>query len=209
MVQQREIEVTRRSVFGKQTKKLRHEGKIPGNVYGHGQEPIPVQFDSHTFERLSHAHGLRSIVTLKGLESGVETVLVRHVQREPTKDKILHVDFTRVSMDERIEARLPLHFVGDAPGVKLAGGLLLHLLEALAVECRASEIVEAIEVDITSLTDIDSIMYAREVKLPANYTLVTDPDEPIIKVAASRARLPEAETAEAPAASTETKPEAS
>jgi large subunit ribosomal protein L25 len=211
MVQQRELEVTRRSVSGKQTKKLRREGQIPGNIYGHGQESIPVQFNGHTFERLSHTQGLQSIVALKGLGSGVETVLVRHVQREPIKDKILHVDFTRVSMDERIEARIPLHFVGDAPGVKLAGGLLLHLLEALPIECRASEIVEALEVDITSLTDIDSIMYAREVKLPASYTLATDPDEPIIKVAAPRTRLPEEETVEVPtpAASTEPKPEAS
>src|SRR5215472_2881314 len=91
MAQQRELEVTRRSVFGKQTKKLRREGKIPGNIYGHGQEPIPVQFDGHTFERLSHAHGLRTIVALKGLESGVETVLVRHVQHDPIKDRIVHV----------------------------------------------------------------------------------------------------------------------
>jgi len=208
MVQQRELEVTHRSVFGKQTRKLRREGKIPANVYGHGQEPTPVQFDGHTFERLGYAHGLRSIVTLKGLGSGVETVLVHHVQREPIKDKILHVDFTRVSMDERIETKIPLHFAGEAPGVKVAGGMLLHLLEALLVECRASEIVEAIEVDITNLADIDSVIYAREVKLPANYILVTDPDELIIKIAATRAKL-EAETTEAPAASTETKPEAS
>ena len=206
MAQQREFEVTRRSVFGKQTKRLRREGKIPGNVYGHGQEPIPVQFDGHTFERLTHARGLRGIVVLKGLGSSVETVLVRHIQREPIKDNILHVDFTRVSMDERIEARIPLHFVGDAPGVKLAGGLLLYLVEALAVECRAAEIVDALEVDITKLTDIDSIMYAREVELPANYTLFTDPEEPIIKVAAPRTRLPEAEPAEV-AAPAETKSE--
>lgn len=211
MVQQRELEVTRRSVFGKQTKMLRREGKIPGNVYGHGREPIPVQLDGHTFERLSHTHGLRTIVTLKGLGSSAETVLVRHVQRDPIKDKILHVDFTRVSMEERIEARIPLHFVGDAPGVKLGGGLLLHLVEALPVECRASELVDALEVDITGLTEIDSIMYAREVKLPANYILATDPDEPIVKVAAPRTRLAEEEAAEgtAAASSTETKPEAS
>lgn len=207
MTQQRELEVTRRSVFGKQTKMLRREGKIPGNIYGHGQEPIPVQFDGHTFERLSHAHGLRTIVALKGLGSGVETVLVRHVQHHPIKDKILHVDFTRVSMEERIEARIPLHFVGDAPGVKLGGGLLLHLAEALLVECRASALVDALEVDITGLTEIDSIMYAREVKLPANYILATDPDEPIVKVAAPRTKL--AEEGTATASSIETKPEAS
>ena len=198
MVQQ-ELEVTQRTVFGKHTKKLRREGKIPGNIYGHGQEPIPVEFDSYTFDRLSQAHSFRGIVSLKGLGARTETVLVRHVQRDPIKDKILHVDFTRVSLDERIEARIPLHFVGDAPGVKFAGGLLLHLLEALPVECRASEIVEAIEVDTSQLTDIDSIMYVREIKLPANYTLATDPEEPIAKIAAPQVRVSEQEITTAPA----------
>lgn len=198
MVQQ-ELEVTQRTVFGKHTKKLRREGKIPGNIYGHGQEPIPVQFASYTFDRLSQAHGFRGIVSLQGLGARTETVLVRHVQRDPIKDKILHVDFTRVSLDERIEARIPLHFVGDAPGVKFAGGLLLHLLEALPVECRASEIVEAIEVDTSQLTDIDSIMYVREIKLPANYTLATDPEEPIAKIAAPQVRASEQEITTAPA----------
>jgi large subunit ribosomal protein L25 len=203
MVEQRELEVARRSIFGKQTKKLRRKGQIPGNIYGHGQESIPVQFDSYTFDRLSHQHGFRSVISLKGLGSGVEMVLVRHVQREPTKERILHVDFTRVSMDERIEARIPLHFVGEAPGVKLAGGLLLHLLESLPVECRVSEIVEAIEVDVSGLTDIDSILSAREVKLPANYILVADPEEPIVKIAAPRTRLLQEETGQEQASSAE------
>lgn len=207
MAEQKELEVTRRSVFGKQTKKLRREGKIPGNVYGHGQEPIPVQFDSHTFDRLSHQHGFRHLIALRGLGSSTETVLVRHIQHEPAKDKVLHVDFTRVSMDERIEARIPLRFVGEAPGVKLAGGLLLHLVEALLVECRASEIVEAIEVDISKLAEIDAIMYAHEVKLPANYTLATDPEEPIVKIDVTRGRVSEAEVAESSAPTT--KPEIS
>jgi large subunit ribosomal protein L25 len=202
MAAQRELEVTRRSVFGKQTKKLRREGKIPGNIYGHGLESIAVEFDSHTFERLSHQSGFRSIVSLKGLGSSVETVLVRSVQLDPIKDKVLHVDFTRVSMDERIETEIPLHFVGEAPGVKLTGGVLLHLVEALPVACSASDIVGAIEVDISPLTEIDAMLYAREVKLPANYALTIDPEEPIVKVAAPRARAAEVEVVEAPAPAT-------
>ena len=213
MTQQRELEVTQRSVFGKGTKKLRREGNIPGNIYGHGQESIAIQFSGLAFDHLTHQHGSGSIVSLKGLQSKVETVLVRRVQRDPVKSKILHVDFTRVGIDERIEARIPLHFVGDAPGVKLSGGLLLHLLEALLVECSASDILESLDIDVSGLVEIDAILYARDVKLPPNYTLITDPEEPIAKLAASRAKLPETETAEVSthAASTgasTTKPEA-
>ncbi len=189
--QQRELEVTPRVVFGKETKKLRREGKIPGNISGHGQESMGIQFSSLAFDRLSHQRGSGSVVSLKGLESKVETVLVRHVQRDPVKGNILHVDFTRVGLDERIESRMPLHFVGDAAGVKELGGVLLHLMEALPVECSVSDILEALDVDVSGLAEIGAILYARDVKLPTNYTLTIDPDEPIAKIAATRGERPE------------------
>jgi large subunit ribosomal protein L25 len=211
MTKQRELEVANRSVFGKQTKKLRREGTVPGNIYGHGRESIAIQFSSLAFDHLSHQHGSGSIVSLKGLQSNVETVLVRRVQRDAVKGKILHVDFTRVSLDERIESRIPLHFVGEAPGVKLAGGVLLHLIEALSVECSAADILESLDVDISGLAEIDAILYARDVKLPAGYTLNIDPNEAIAKIAATRAEQPAAAAAaaaEAPAPATAAKPEA-
>jgi large subunit ribosomal protein L25 len=105
-------------------------------------------------------------------------------------------------MTERLNVKVPLHFVGEAPGVKVEGGVLLHLLDALEVECLASEIPENIEVDVSSLTEIDSILHAGEVKLPANMSLVTDPNEGVAKVAASRREkeIEEAATPEAAAA---------
>ena len=190
MTQQRELEVTPRSIFGKETKKLRREGKIPGNISGHGQESVGIQFSGLAFEHLSQQHGSGSVVSLKGLQPNGETVLVRHVHRNSVNGKILHVDFTRVGMNERIESRIPLHFVGDAPGVKLFGGVLLHLIEALPVQCNASDIVEGLDVDVSGLTEIDAILYARDTKLPANYTLTINPDEPIAKIAATRGESP-------------------
>jgi large subunit ribosomal protein L25 len=87
--------------------------------------------------------------------------------------------------------------------VKNEGGVLLHLLDALEVECRAADIVEALEVDVSPITQIDGVIYAREVQLPPDYTLVTDPDEPVAKVAVTRAEAAEeaaeAEGAEEPA----------
>jgi large subunit ribosomal protein L25 len=109
-------------------------------------------------------------------------------------------------MTERLNVKVPLRFVGEAPGVKVEGGVLLHLLDALEVECLASEIPENIEVDVSSLAEIDSILHAGEVKLPANMSLVTDPNEGVVKVAASRlekeieAAAPEAAAPEAAAA---------
>jgi large subunit ribosomal protein L25 len=191
-----ELAVTPRTVMGKATKHLRKAGVIPANIYGHKEGSIAVQVDAHTFDRLRREHGLRNIVSLRlPGKKGMQTALVRHIQYDSLSGKILHVDFSRVSMQERIEMKVPLHFIGEAPGVKLHGGILLHLLEALPVECKASDIVEAIEVDLSPLTEIDAILYARDVKLPAGYTLAVDGDDPIVKVTAPRVELPEAEAA--------------
>jgi len=189
-----ELAVTPRTVLGKATKRLRKAGVIPANIYGHKEASIAVQIEAYTFDRLRREHGLRSVIALRLPErKGTQTVLVRHIQYNSLSGKILHVDFSRVSMQERIEMKIPLHFIGEAPGVKLHRGMLLHLLEALPVECKASDIIEAIEVDLSSLTDIDSILHARDVKLPADYKLAADPDDPIVKVTAQRVELPEAE----------------
>jgi len=189
-----ELAVTPRTVVGKATKSLRRNGIIPANIYGHKQDSIAIQIDAHTFDRLRREHGLRSIISLRlPGKKGTQTVLVRHIQYDPLSGKILHVDFSRVSMQERIEMKIPLHFIGEAPGVKLQGGVLLHLLEALPVECKASDIIEAIEVDLSPLTEIDSILHARDVKLPAGYKLAVDADDPIIKLTAPRVEVPEAE----------------
>ena len=191
-----ELAVIPRTVLGKATKRLRKTGVIPANIYGHKESSIAVQIDAHTFDRLRREHGLRSIIALRlPGRKGAQTVLVRHIQYDPLSGKILHVDFSRVSMQERIEMKIPLHFIGEAPGVKLQGGVLLHLLEALSVECKASDIIEAIEVDLSSLTDIDSMLHARDIKLPADYKLAVDPDDPIVKVTAPRVELPTAEAA--------------
>ena len=126
-----------------------------------------------------------------------QTALIRHVQRDPRSGKILHIDFFRVSLTERITVKVPLRLVGEAPGVKVEGGVLLHLLDALEVECTARDIVDYFEVDISPLTEIDAMLHAEDVRLPANFTLITDPKEGIAKVAATRAEIAEEAAAEA------------
>jgi len=209
MAQQTELAISHREVMGKATKRLRKAGIIPANIFGHKETPQAVQLEAIDFDRLRRSHAATGIIALRLPDSsGVQTALIRHVQHDPRSGKIIHVDFFRVSLTERLNIKVPLRFVGEAPGVKVEGGVLLHLLDTLEVECLASEIPENIEVDVSSLADIDSILHAGEVKLPANMSLVTDPNEGVAKVAASRlekeieAAAPEAapEAAAAPAA---------
>jgi len=180
------IEATPRTVLGKATKRLRKEGIIPANVYGHHVEPVPVQLSALAFDRLRRQHGTTQVITLQLADHPEETVLVRHVQHNALSGQIIHIDFTRVDAQERVESKVALNFVGVAPGVKIQGGIMLHLVDALAIECAAADLVEHLDVDISALTEIDSTLYARDIPLSSKYTLVADPDEPIVKIAAPR-----------------------
>jgi large subunit ribosomal protein L25 len=211
MAQQTELQISPREITGKATKRLRKAGIIPANISGHKEKSQAVQVEALAFEALRRAHAATSIITLSLSGSNrVQTVLIRRVQRDPRSGKILHIDFSRVSLKERITMKVPLRFVGEAPAVKAGGGVLLHLLDALEVECTASDIVDYIEVDISSLTEIDSILHAEDATLPANFTLITDPNEGIAKVASTRAEIAEeaAEAAEEAAAPAEAPAEA-
>jgi large subunit ribosomal protein L25 len=198
------LQISPREVTGKATKRLRKSGIIPANISGHKEESQTVQVEVLAFEALKRAHGATGIITLRLSDSNrAQTALVRRVQRDPRSGKILHIDFSRVSLTERITMKVPLRFVGEAPAVKEVGGVLLHLLDTLEVECTASDIVDFIEVDISPLTEIDSMLHAEDVQLPTNFTLITDPKEGIAKVAATRAEKVE-ETEEETAAPAET-----
>jgi large subunit ribosomal protein L25 len=196
-----DLEVSPRTIVGKANKRLRKEGLIPGNIFGHGQEAQTIQLDAVRFDYLRRHGALRNILTLHLSDASTQTVLLRHVQRGPKTGKILHVDFSRVNLTERIGMRVTLHFVGESPAVKNEGGVLLHLIDTLEIECSASDIVDAIDVDISSLAEIDATLHASDVKLPENFKLITSPDEPIAKVSATRAETA-AETAETTAAPT-------
>lgn len=207
MAEQTELEVAPRTVMGKANKRLRKDGLIPGNIFGHNQEAQTIQLDAVRFDYLRRHGALRSILTLRLSDASTQTVLLRHVQRAPKSGKILHVDFSRVNLTERVTMRVPLHFTGESPAVKNEGGVLLHLVEVLEIECSASDIVDAIEVDISSLAEIDATLHASDVKLPTSFTLITNPEEPIAKVSATRAE-PVPETAEVTSAPTPALPEA-
>jgi len=190
MAKQRELAVALRSTEGKANKQLRKKGLIPGNITGHNMEPQAIQVEAVAFEVLRRSGAATGLIQLTMSDAPAQSALIRHVQRAPASDQVLHIDFSRIGVDERITAKVPLRYVGESLSVKTMGGVLLHLLEKLDVECPASDIADYFEVDISSLTEIDATLRADDVKLPANYTLITPPNESIVKVAATRGETP-------------------
>jgi len=164
---------------------LRHAGKIPAVVYGHGAAPEHIALDAHAFDDLLHHGGRNAIVTLTGGEKRSETALIRVVQYHPVSHRVLHADLQRVSANETIGAKLAVVTVGIARGIKESGGVMDVVTHELEIEGPANAIPENIEIDVTELGLHEHIL-AGDVKLPSGFKMLTPADTTVVAVEPSR-----------------------
>ena len=152
-------------------RKLRARGLIPAVIYGGNDKPQPLQLTARDINAMmGQASGENVLVELEIAGAGTSrTALVQEVQHSPVAGDIRHVDFHAISMDEMIQAEVPLEPVGTAVGVKTFGGLLEQSLRALAIECLPVDLPDRITVDISHLNIGDSI-HVRDIQLPAGVT---------------------------------------
>ncbi|PKO93847.1 MAG: 50S ribosomal protein L25 [Betaproteobacteria bacterium HGW-Betaproteobacteria-1] len=192
------------------SRRLRRAGTVPGIVYGGDKDAVSLEFDhKNLFLEFRHEAFHASILTLD-VEGKKESVLLRDYQLHPVRNTIQHIDFQRVSATEKIHVKVPLHFVNEeiAPGVKLGGGLVTHILTEADISCLAKDLPEFIEVDLANLEAGHSI-HLSEIKLPKGVEfvqLVHGEDTAVVSIAKPRggSAADEEETAaeapEAPAA---------
>jgi len=181
--EQVELTAEKRTVLGKRVKRLRWQGWVPGVMYGHGFDSIPLQFKARDLQQLLSQVGGSQLVSIKvkGQEQP-QMALVRDVQRDPIRRTPLHVDFYRVKMTERITAEVPLEIVGESPAVEAGEGILLQGISTIEIECLPGNLVDAIEVDLSDLVEIDQALYVRDLAIPASIDVLTSPDEVIVHV---------------------------
>lgn len=158
------------------SRRLRREGQIPAVVYGHQEATIPLALSKDEIYRAIR-HGVRLVDLKQG--DKVEKALIREVQWDPIGHDILHVDFARVSADERIEVEVRVELRGTAPGVA-AGGNLNQPLHNLTVECLAVAIPESIRVNISAL-QLDQVIHVSDLTLPEGVKVLNDPDAIIVQ----------------------------
>ncbi|MEO1766962.1 50S ribosomal protein L25/general stress protein Ctc [Thiobacter aerophilum] len=169
-----EVTATARKTQGTgASRRLRRAGRVPAIVYGGNEPPITIELDHNTvFHQLKHEAFHASILTLE-VDGSKEQVLLRDVQMHPWKPLVLHLDFQRVDPNAKIHMKVPLHFVGAdvAPGVKLAGGNITHVMNEAEVLCLPKDLPEFIEVDLSGLQAGHSL-HLSEIKLPAGVEFV-------------------------------------
>lgn len=170
MAKQVKLAAERRQATGRAAaRKLKARGIVPAIVYGGKNEPQPLQISRRDIDViLSHASGENILIELQ-IDGASRMAMLQEVQHSPVGGAIVHVDFHAVSMDEKIEADVPLEPSGVANGVKNFGGLLEQSLRVLAVECLPRDLPDKITVDVSDLNIGDSI-HVRDIKLPDGVT---------------------------------------
>jgi large subunit ribosomal protein L25 len=162
---------------------LRRKGKLPGVLYGKNIESSPVAVDAKELLKVLKTHGESALINLE-LEGEKHPVLMKEIQRDTFKDAIVHVDFYRVSMTDRIEFNLPIILKGDAEGVKM-GGILQHQKRELSVKALPADMPEHLEVDISNLK-IGETLTVGDLKVDDKITVLDDPEEVVLSVLAPK-----------------------
>ena len=198
-----EIKVQRREDGGKgASRRLRRDGKVPAIVYGGELDPVNIQL-SHNEVLLAAEHDwfYSSILNLS-LDGDVQPVLLRDIQRHPYKQQIMHLDFQRVTADEKLRTQVPLNFINEeiSPAGKLADVLVSHEIREVTVECLPADLPGSIDVDLSELKLGDTI-YLSEIKLPKGVeipelALGKDYDDAVVTARPARVEIEE-ETDEA------------
>jgi len=149
------------------SRRLRRQGLVPSVIYGGSKDPQSISLISKDFlKHLDNEAFYSHIITLD-VAGKTEDVILKDLQRHPAKPVVMHADFLRVSKNQKLTTRVPLHFINEevATGVKTQGGILSHTMTDLEINCLPADLPEFIEVDVANL-ELDAILHISDLSLP-------------------------------------------
>lgn len=184
-----EIEVEKREVTGKKSRQeAKARGLVPGVVYGADKDPVPIFVDpAQVIQILRSEKGMNSILlfSLKGTKAK-RHVMIKDFQIRPATNELLHADFKRILMDQKVRVRVPVVCDGVAFGVKNQGGIVDQIMREVEVECLPAEVPDKFHVDLVPLKLNESIKIS-DLKLADGVTILSeDKHQPIVVIAAPR-----------------------
>ena len=178
-----ELVVEPRDQQKKASRKLSREGLVPGVVYGHNVESVPVQVTRREFDRVYLRAGSNSLVDLSvGEGAEARKVFIHRVQRNPQTHTVRHVDFLVVNLLEEITSTVPVVYTGESPVVANHEGMLMTQLDHVLVRALPMDLPSLIEVDISVLDEVGKAIHVSDLPIPGNVTLLTQPDEMVVKI---------------------------
>jgi len=172
------VQVEARSDRGKNAcRRIRAEGKIPGNVYGMDLSPFAVAVDPKRVEEvLCLSSGRNTIMSLSLADAkDSRDVMLREIQRDPVTERLVHVDFLRIDPEKRMHVMVPIRLLGLAEGVKNEGGILDFVQRTVEVSCVPSDIPEQFEIDVSEL-HLNQNVAAKELQIGEGIEILEDPE---------------------------------
>ncbi|MFC1501464.1 50S ribosomal protein L25 [Elusimicrobiota bacterium] len=161
-------------------KTTRSDGKIPCVFYGKKKKTIVLSIDAKKFGKIIEESGSNVLCTLKFPDDN-KTAIVKEIQRDMISQVPIHVDFQSVSLKEKVEVSVPLHIEGTAPGVKLSGGILEHLLREITISCLPKDMPKHISLDVSKL-ELGNAVTVGDLPKQEGIEIKTDPKAVIVNV---------------------------
>lgn len=170
---------------------LRKNKKVPGVVYGDNKENLHIAVQRKDLLSTIHGEaGLNTIISLK-VNNSINRVLVHDIQRDALSGEIIHVDFYRIKLTEKIKVKVPIHLIGKAQGLEM-GGVVDHIIREIEVECLPSNIPSKFDVDITDLK-IGDTRTVKELSVLKEVALIAEPESIVVHVVAADKEEPKPE----------------
>lgn len=170
----------KRALTGKKSALLRQNNKIPAVLYGHGIKNENIELNYVAFEKIYNEAGESTIIDLA--IDGQEPIktLISSLQLDPIKNKISHVDFLQVKMDEKIHAHIQIKFIGESKFVKEEGGILVHNISEVEVRCFPGDLIHEIDVDVSKILVVDDVITVKDLPIPASIEILHHEPEDIV-----------------------------
>jgi large subunit ribosomal protein L25 len=180
------IEVQPRETTGKNAnRRSRAAGKIPAVVYGGGKESVSIEVDRKTLLDMLKGHAGENPIFLLKLGEKDRHAMIRHMDINPLSRQVIHVDFQRVLMDQKVRVAVPVELTGTPVGVKVDGGMLDFVTREVNVECLPGQIPKHLEFDVTEM-HIGQHVEAKDLRLPEGVVLLDDAEKVIASISQSR-----------------------
>jgi len=170
---QHTLTVKNRAEVGKKAKTIRVKGEVPATIYGKNVKNATIAVNKDAFKTLIKEAGEAGVVMLV-LEKETRPVLIHAVQRHPTTNDILHIEFLQVNLREKVKTRVPLKIEGEAPAVKEKLGVLLQLLNEIEVEALPNDLPEAVVVDVDALDAVGKEILVSNLVVPDGVVVLTE-----------------------------------
>jgi len=162
------------------------KGKVPAELYGNKQQNQHLFINQIEFEKLYRAAGESSLVDLNLGKDKSFKVLIQAIDLDPMSGHIIHADLLQVRMDEALQVKIPLMFIGESKAVKELGGTLVKSLEEVEVSCLPGDLISHLDVDISSLNSFEDAIRVADLNFPKNIKVITEPETTIALVQAQK-----------------------